>query len=298
MNRRSEESRSAVDLTKFTATCSRALPLALGLLACSASAAPRIAALDFAVIGLDQNLGSFYAEHLSVRLEARNLRVVTQRDIATVLSLERQKQLLGCADDSSSCMAELAGALGVDAIATGQVAKVGKSFQVNLRILSSRDASALFVFSKLVKSEEDLLEALNEAGEQIVEKLAPGEDTTAVATAPPAELEAPGPRSSVRAGPWIVVGLGGAAAVVGAVLLGRAAAANAKLSGAPSADFTPAMADQLARSASVEQWIGIATLAVGVAAVAGGLAWHFLAGDDAQVSVAPAGPGVLVEVRF
>lgn len=275
-------------------------PAVVGLLlfATSAMASPRIAALDFAVIGLDQNLGSFYAEHLSVRLEARKLRVVTQRDIATVLSLERQKQLLGCADDSTSCMAELAGALGVDAIATGQVAKVGKSFQVNLRILSSRDASALFVFSKLVKSEEELLEALNEAGDQIIEKLAPGEDNAVVTSPPSAEVEAPGPRSSVRAGPWIVVGLGGAAAVVGGVLLGRAGAANAKLGGAPTADFTPAMADELARSASVEQWIGIACLAVGVAAVAGGLAWHFLAGEDAQVSVAPAGPGILVEVRF
>jgi len=274
-----------------------ALPLLLTV-ATSAPAAPRIAALDFTVIGLDQNLGSFYAEHLSVRLEAQGLHVVTQRDIATVLSLERQKQLLGCADDASSCMAELAGALGVDAIATGQVAKVGKSFQVNLRILSSRDASALFVFSKLVKSEEELVEALNEAGERIVEKLAPGQGGAAIATSVPAEVEAPGSRSPVRAGPWIVAGLGGAAAVVGGVLLGRAAGANAKLSGAPSSDFTPAMADQLARSASVEQWIGVACVAVGVAAVAGGLAWHFLAGDDAQVSVAPAGPGVLVEVRF
>lgn len=274
-----------------------ALPLLLTV-AASASAAPRLAALDFTVIGLDQNLGSFYAEHLSVRLEARGLHVVTQRDIATVLSLERQKQLLGCADDSSSCMAELAGALGVDAIATGQVAKVGQSFQVNLRILSSRDASALFVFSKLVKSEEELLEALNEAGEQIVEKLAPDQAGAVAATPSPAEVDASAPRSPVRAGPWIVVGLGGAAAVVGGVLLGRVAGANAQLNGAPSADFTPAMADQLARSASVEQWIGIACVAVGVAAVAGGLAWRFLVGDDAQVSVAPAGPGVLVEVRF
>lgn len=272
------------------------LPLLLTV-AASASAAPRIAALDFTVIGLDQNLGSFYAEHLSVRLEARGLHVVTQRDIATVLSLERQKQLLGCADDSSSCMAELAGALGVDAIATGQVARVGQSFQLNLRILSSRDASALFVFSRLVKSEEALIEALNEAGDQAIEKLSPTASATAVASEP-TQVEAPAQRSAVRAGPWVVVGLGGAAAIVGSVLLGRAAAANATLSASPSVDFTPTMAQALARSATVEQWIGVACVAAGVAAIAGGLAWHFLVGGDAQVSVVPAGPGALVEVRF
>ena len=68
--------------------------LVLGLLlATSAVAAPRIAALDFTVIGIDKSMGSFYAEHVSARLEGKGVHVTTQRDIAAVLSVERRKQL-------------------------------------------------------------------------------------------------------------------------------------------------------------------------------------------------------------
>lgn len=265
------------------------------------AAAPRIAALDFTVIGLDPSMGGFYAEHLSVRLEGKGLRVTTQRDIAAVLSVERQKQLLGCADDSSSCMAELAGALGVDALISGQVARIGKSFQLNFRILSARDAAALFTYSKLVKTEEALLEALNEAGDQAAAKLLPA---SAIAVAPassPVELPPEvkeATSSPVKAGPWILVGTGAAAAVAGGVLVGLSASTHSKLTGPVNPDWTPDDAARDAQAASVQQTIGIVCLAVGAAAVAGGLAWHFLAKEDVAVSIVPAGPGVLVEARW
>lgn len=269
---------------------------------------PRVAALDFNVIGLDPKLGSFYAEHLSVRLEGQGLRVTTQRDVASVLSLERQKQLLGCAEDSSACMAELAGALGVDALVTGQVAKFGKSFQVNLRILRARDAEALFVFSRLVKTEEELLEALNDAGGEAARKLLPdapvaetrpsvGPADTAPAPSP-VEVTSSGPSKPVRAGPWVVVGAGAAALVAGAVFVGRAAAAQVQLQAEPVESFTPEAARGLAQARTTEQWVGVACLALGAAAVGGGLAWHFQSADDSSVSLAFTGTGFLVEARW
>jgi hypothetical protein len=275
----------------------RSFVLSLMVVASGApAAAPRIAALDFTVIGLDPSMGSFYAEHLSVRLEGKGLRVTTQRDIAAVLSNERQKQLLGCADDSSSCMAELAGALGVDALISGQVARVGKSFQLNLRILSARDAAALFTFSKLVKTEEALLEALNEAGDQAAARLLPAAGG-AVVSAPTPEVKAE-PTSAVKAGPWILVGTGAAAAVAGGILVGLAASTYSKLTGPIVPDWTPEQAAADAQAASTQQTIGIVCLAVGGAAVAGGLAWHFVAKDDVAVSIVPTGPGVLIEARW
>jgi hypothetical protein len=36
-----------------------------------------------------------------------------------LLGLERQKQMLGCAEDSSNCLAELAGALGARFVLNG-----------------------------------------------------------------------------------------------------------------------------------------------------------------------------------
>lgn len=62
------------------------------------------------------------SEVLATHLREHGLKVMTGRDIGAVLGLERQKQLLGCMDDSTSCSAELAGALGVGALVVGTVA--------------------------------------------------------------------------------------------------------------------------------------------------------------------------------
>src|SRR5690242_11003681 len=88
-------------------------------------AAPHIAAPDLTVVGLELNRGALYTEHFAQQLTALGFSVVTQKQIASLLGQERQKQLLGCATQSDSCIAELASALGSDAIITGSVAKLG-----------------------------------------------------------------------------------------------------------------------------------------------------------------------------
>jgi hypothetical protein len=61
--------------------------------------------------------------------------VVTQKEILAVLSLEQQKQMLGCQTDS--CMAELGGALGVDRMVTGDLAKLGESWLFHLKLIDA-----------------------------------------------------------------------------------------------------------------------------------------------------------------
>ena len=88
----------------------------------ASTAAPTAAILDFGVVGGDARLGTVYAERFATRLDQRGVKTSTQQAMSSMLSLERQKQLLGCADDSASCMAELAGALGSTYLTVGQVA--------------------------------------------------------------------------------------------------------------------------------------------------------------------------------
>ena len=59
--------------------------------------------------------------------------VITQREIASVLTLEKQKAMLGCETDA--CMAELGGALGTDRLVAGDMAKLGESFLLHLRVV-------------------------------------------------------------------------------------------------------------------------------------------------------------------
>src|SRR5215208_627207 len=62
--------------------------------------------------------------------------VITQREIASILSLEKQRAMLGCETDA--CMAELGGALGADRLVAGDIAKLGESFLMHVRVVDVR----------------------------------------------------------------------------------------------------------------------------------------------------------------
>src|SRR5262249_33049754 len=82
-----------------------------------------------------QNIDAQTAEALSRQLAQqlalqRGVIVTTAEEMSSLLGLERQRSLLGCAQES--CSAELAGALGVDALVLSSVSRVGNSYLLNL----------------------------------------------------------------------------------------------------------------------------------------------------------------------
>ncbi len=86
--------------------------------------------------------------------------VITQREIASVLSLERQKAMLGCQTDS--CMAELAGALGVDSLVAGNLSKVGDSWMFHLKLIGAKRIQVLAQADRRIRGGtlDDVLDAL------------------------------------------------------------------------------------------------------------------------------------------
>lgn len=65
--------------------------------------------------------------------------VVTATEIRELLGLERQKQLLGC-DEDTSCMAEVAGALDADEMVGFEIALVNEKYTVSWRRMDVRKA--------------------------------------------------------------------------------------------------------------------------------------------------------------
>ncbi len=111
-------------------TAPTALALALGL-----AASPRIAVMP---VGSGEGVPGRTAEAVTEAVAAAVRRyggaeVITQKEIVAVLSLEQQKQMLGCQSDS--CMAELGGALGVDRMISGDLAKLGESWLFHLKLM-------------------------------------------------------------------------------------------------------------------------------------------------------------------
>jgi hypothetical protein len=271
------------------------------VLAASAPPPFKLASAGFTHVGLSDAQAAFFAEHFSSKLaEDERVRVSTPKDLAALLGVERQKQLLGCSSDGSSCVAELAGALGADGIVVGQVAKVGKSYQLNVKILRADGTRTLFVHSsKLLATEEDVVEELNDVAGKATDRVVELLRSEASAGVPQGEVSvsAGGPARPL----WkllVPVGLGVAALGASAVFFVIAAGQWAKLNDSANwATLPPDEALALRNSGMTNVTVGTVLAGVGVAAVISGVVWYLRSSDTPAVSffVGPGQGGLLVQ---
>ncbi len=237
----------------------------------------QIAAPGLQTARMSKQLAELCNEHLAQALHDRGLKVISQAQIGAILGLERQKQLLGCSD-STSCVLELTNALGADALVVGSVGLVGESFQVDVKITSSRDGSTLASSSGRVQGEEALLDELGRAADAIALKLT---------VAPKAEGGGGGKTGAIVAGVAALLFAGGGA------FLGLQAQNNATIvrQEAPGGDrgaFTTAQTALKWQAPAADGLFGASVIAAGAAIV--------LAVTSSSSSAAPAvavvpGPG-------
>ncbi len=102
------------------------------------AAAPSLAMPGLNAVNVSRNEAELYGELLAQRLRSGGTTVLTARDLGVVLGVERQKQLLGC--EESSCVAELAGALGTDGVIIGDVGKLGSALAQHSAKVANADA--------------------------------------------------------------------------------------------------------------------------------------------------------------
>lgn len=104
----------------------------------SASAAARV---RIAMLGL--NAGEGITEKTAAMAEemllnalhrTRRFAVVGRSDVANLVGFERQKQIVGCKDDTS-CAAEIAGSMGVPFLAAASIGRIGPFVVVSLKII-------------------------------------------------------------------------------------------------------------------------------------------------------------------
>lgn len=130
---------------------------ALGTVGCGVNLEPQA--------GLTDGVSKLMTEHVAalLRESAAFGRVVASADLMALVDLERQKQMANCANDS--CMAELAGALGVEFLVTGNLGKLGESYLLNIKMLDVKRAVTLASVSErfMGKSEEALLDGVQPA---------------------------------------------------------------------------------------------------------------------------------------
>ncbi len=230
----------------------------------------------------------YFAQHLS---EAGNLRVTTRSEVAGVLGLERQKEMLGCSSEASACLAELAGALGVEGIVVGSLGKLGSEYVVTLKIISAKDGHTLADASTRVRDESALLDWMGKTAAAMAPKVNAAFGRAGGSASAGVYVDAGAP--SLRSKAWVPLTLGGAALVAGGIFYGLAAQRAGTLETGRDVYASPAQLDQAVKEGATNQTIGFALLGVGVAAAAVGAGFFALGGEgrsaSASLVVGPSG---------
>lgn len=126
--------------------------------------------------GITADTAALFTDSLIAELRRQpGTTVLGDADISAAIGLERQKQLLGCSEDSS-CLAEIGGALGVDRLIHGSIGRVGESLVINISSIDPDGARAVSSVSERLKasSDEAFLDALPGIAQQLMlEPIAP-----------------------------------------------------------------------------------------------------------------------------
>lgn len=131
--------------------------------------ATRIAVYDFELQGVDPNIGSVVTD--SVLAEIRKLQHVSaigMDEIRDMLSHEANKQFMGC-EDNEACLAEIAGALGVDELVSGSLAKVDQNHVLVIRRIDQNRAKVVGTVDKRLEasSGQEFLAAIGPSIEEL-----------------------------------------------------------------------------------------------------------------------------------
>ena len=249
------------------------LVIALVLLASSdvfAQAKPQktkpveIAIFQLEANGVDKSVANVVTDALHAQLrKLPNSRIISSKEIETMLGYEERKQLAGCSQ--TSCVVAIGGAMGVDKILTGSVGKLGDSYIFNLKLLDIFSGKIEGMFDKRLSEgdEEDFLESIPEALETLFPQNA--------LLWPKGSMD----RKVKRAGPspWVMVGVGGAAVITGGVLTYLA---NAQYSDWKKMRYDDPNINSVKSQITAKEISSYVLYGVGAGAIAGGLVWYFV----------------------
>jgi hypothetical protein len=123
---------------------------------------------------LPERTGRIVADNLVAELrKLGGISVVSMDEVRAMLEMESERQLLGCSEDSSSCLAEIADALGADVVLSGGIATLDGARVFSLRRVDQRRAAVTGqVEERLVAAGgEELLAAIGPAIEKLFPEL-------------------------------------------------------------------------------------------------------------------------------
>jgi len=132
--------------------------------------------LALAGSALDADTSRLVEEMIVGSLDATGrFKVTSRNDMMSLLGFEKQKQSMGC--EEASCLAEIAGALGVDLVAAPRAGRLDNLTMLTVAIVEVKTAAALARSRRTVASAAELPAAVDAMVEEMVRAMdgaAPG----------------------------------------------------------------------------------------------------------------------------
>lgn len=143
----------------------------------------KIAVLDLQARGVDAQLASSATTLVASEINKLEVfKVISREDIRNMLSFEKDKQNLGCEADQA-CLAEIGGALGVEYIVAGSLAKIGDTFLLSLTLNDVKKATVEGRVSENVSGKPDaLIAAVGRNAKSLVANILKGREGFLVLT--------------------------------------------------------------------------------------------------------------------
>lgn len=180
----------------------RLLPVLLLVAAQAAVATPRKVAVRTLINGegVSEKLALTVAESVAAELrKLPDLQVSTHQEILAALSIEQQKKLLSC--DDAACNANFGETLGVEAVVTGNLSRLGESWLVNLKLIDVVVVETLAQADRRLRggSIDDVLDVLPAMAAELFGAEAPSSMPVVLKTAAPqGGLDVPADVSAIR----------------------------------------------------------------------------------------------------
>lgn len=163
------------------------LPLLVAL-ADPAPAPPQsILVLDLVATDVSDGNARLLTGMLTDKVAARShMKTLGQEDMRRVVQFNADKAAMGC--DTSSCLAEMASAMGVDYIVFGDVGKLGNTYVIQLRLFDAKRNDAVSRASRQGASIDEVRDNVDAAVGELLTPVvgAPAADTPASAPSPAA----------------------------------------------------------------------------------------------------------------
>lgn len=144
-----------------------ALLVALAL--AGAPEAVRIAALQLEGSGVPPEMVE--TATILIPTEIRRARpgaqVMSSEDVRSLLTLQKNRAVLGACGADQACLVDVGGALGADEIVGGRLGKLGETWVLELRRVDVKKAQNLASTTRAVRSAEGLVEAVRSAAAEL-----------------------------------------------------------------------------------------------------------------------------------